>query len=103
MRTVLRRFDLCFDASISRDDAPPKPSAEPVLRIGRRLGLEPEQLLVVGDYVFDVQAGRAAGALTAFVQVRSDLDPPPEADVVVEELSELLHLLPDRVKTGGTP
>jgi HAD superfamily hydrolase (TIGR01509 family) len=94
VQTVLERFGLRFDVWMSREDAEPKPSPEPVLRIARRLGLAPEELIVVGDYVFDVQAGRAAGARTAFVRRRSDLPPPPEADVVIESLHELLDVLP---------
>ena len=94
VQTVLERFGLRFDVWMSREDAEPKPSPEPVLRIARRLGLAPEELIVVGDYVFDVQAGRAAGARTAFVRRRSDLTPPPEADVVIESLHQLLDMLP---------
>ncbi|MFW6189570.1 MAG: HAD family hydrolase [Planctomycetota bacterium] len=95
VRTVTERFGLCFDATVSRDDAEPKPSPEPVLEIARRLGLEPNRLVVVGDYLFDMQAGRTAGARTAFMRVRDDLEPPPEADLTIDRLEELLDLLPE--------
>ncbi|MHC4591458.1 MAG: HAD family hydrolase [Planctomycetota bacterium] len=94
VETVLRRFDLRFDCWISRESAEPKPSPEPVLKIAEQLGLLPEQLLVVGDYVFDVEAGRAAGALTAFVKTAKPIPPPAAADLVLEDLRGLLEVLP---------
>ncbi len=93
VRAVLERFPLPLDCWVSREHASPKPSPQPVLRIARSLELEPYQLLVVGDYLFDVQAGQAAGALTAFLETGRDM-PPPEADVTITELDELLDLLP---------
>lgn len=55
-----------FDTTITADDvANPKPHPEPVLIAAKRLGCEPGQTLFVGDSVFDLQAGRAAGAHTA--------------------------------------
>ncbi len=95
VQTVLRRFGLRFDCCVSRDDGEPKPSPQPVLRIAGELGLAPAELLVVGDYVFDVQAGRAAGARTAFVRTREDREPPQDADLVIEDLRELLDVVPD--------
>lgn len=94
VRTVLGRFGLSFDCWLSREHAEPKPSPQPVLEIAGRLGLTPAELLMVGDYVFDMQAGRAAGASTAFVRNHSGAEPPEEADAVVEGLLDLLDLLP---------
>jgi HAD superfamily hydrolase (TIGR01509 family) len=94
VRTVLRRFGLEFECWVSRERAAPKPSAEPVLKIAGELGLEPDELLVVGDYIFDVEAGRAAGAHTAFVRTENGLEPPEEAEIVLTELHELLDALP---------
>jgi HAD superfamily hydrolase (TIGR01509 family) len=94
VRTVLSRFGLRFDCVVSREQADPKPSPAPVLRIADQLGIPPARLLVVGDYVFDVQAGRAAGTVTAFIKTESRRDPPPQADAVVEDLRELLQIVP---------
>ena len=41
-----------------------KPEAEPVLRGAQALGFSPDECLYVGDAPFDIQAGKAAGALT---------------------------------------
>lgn len=95
VRTVLGRFGLSFDCWLSREHAEPKPSPRPVLAIAERLALEPSELLMVGDYLFDVQSGLAAGAWTAFVRRPGGLDPPEEADVVIDNLLELLDLIPE--------
>ncbi len=98
VRTVLRRFGLEFDCWLSREHSEPKPSPEPVLKIAERLGVLPDQLMVVGDYVFDVLAGHAGGALTAFVRSERPIAPPPETDVIIEDLHVLLELLPHSVE-----
>jgi len=80
------------------------PGVRQVLEHLRRLGLKlalltrnsrasvcPRELLVVGDYVFDVQAGRAAGARTALVHADGQLAETAGADLVLRDLSELLH------------
>jgi HAD superfamily hydrolase (TIGR01509 family) len=57
-----------FDLIVSRDDPPQvKPDPESVRYAARRLGISVENLLVVGDYLFDVQAGEAAGAFTCLL------------------------------------
>jgi HAD superfamily hydrolase (TIGR01509 family) len=100
VQTVLDRFGLRFDCWVSREKAEPKPSPQAVLHIAEKLGLAPEELLVVGDYVFDVEAGLAAGARTAFVKTESGLAPPGEADAVIRDLRELLEILPNRSAEG---
>ena len=62
-----------FDVMVTRDDPPePKPSADGVLWAARRLGVRPAQILVVGDFIFDAQAGQAAGAWTALLDPNGD-------------------------------
>ena len=61
-------FDLegCFDFIIGPDDWPEhKPAPGPVMRGCELLGLRPETCLYVGDSPFDMQAGNAAGCVTA--------------------------------------
>jgi len=91
---LLERFLLRFDCCVSREDAAPKPSPEPVVKIAEALALKPSELLVVGDYVFDVEAGRAAGARTAFLKTEHYRGPLPDADIILSDLPELLDHLP---------
>jgi hydrogenase expression/formation protein HypE len=73
--TRLRDFDLV----ISRDDAvAPKPSRDGIILASRRLGVDPARILMVGDFIFDMEAGRAAGTLTALLDPNHD---PALADV----------------------
>ena len=63
--TVLTVDD--FDVIVTRDDGDiaPKPAPDGVLHAARAMGAPPEETLVVGDFLLDMQAGRAAGAVTA--------------------------------------
>jgi HAD superfamily hydrolase (TIGR01509 family) len=92
VETILKRHNLKFDVIVSRDDAPPKPSPQPVLLISKKLGLRPRELLVVGDFHFDVQAGRSAGARTAFL-LNSNYHPPQDADYHLHNLEDLLKIV----------
>ncbi len=57
-----------FDVIISRDDpVAPKPAPDGVVKAARQLRVSPANTLVVGDFHFDMDAGSAAGALTAFI------------------------------------
>jgi len=57
-----------FDVIITRDDPyPPKPAPDGVLGAAAAMGVDPACILVVGDFILDPLAGRAAGAVTAFL------------------------------------
>ncbi len=67
---VLERLDLAryFRVVVAGGDLPEqKPSPAPIVHIGRLFGVPPSRLVVVGDGVQDVGAGRAAGAKTVAV------------------------------------
>jgi HAD superfamily hydrolase (TIGR01509 family) len=89
-----RRFDLEFRAIYTREDGPPKPAPDGVLRLCDALGVPPGQAITVGDYKFDVLAGRAAGTRTALVTPEPPADLPAwgSPDLVVRSLRELLPL-----------
>jgi len=90
-----------LDVIVTRDDGiPPKPAPDGVLHAAAAMGVSAEETLVVGDFVLDMLAGRAAGSLTAHLTNGSEefpgdgaheLDGPDAAacDFVVHGLSEL--------------
>jgi len=84
-----------FDVIISRDDASlPKPSPEAVLLAARRMGVTAESILMVGDFVYDVEAGRWAGARTVFLT--NEGSPPPCTqlpDYIVGRLPEIRKII----------
>jgi HAD superfamily hydrolase (TIGR01509 family) len=91
-----RTFGFSFAAIYTREDGPPKPSPAGVLALCQRLRAVPAETLVVGDYKFDILAGRRAGCPTALVMAEPpapdelpDWGPP---DLVLRSLRELLPL-----------
>lgn len=89
---VLARLRLCFDAVVTRDDAPPKPAPEPVWLACRRMGLAPSGVLFVGDFEFDMLAGRSAGVRTILLRGPA-LTASEHADLIVDSLGELRAML----------
>lgn len=94
VQVVLDKHDLHFDAVRCREDGAVKPSAEPILALCRELGRAPRESWMVGDYLFDIQSGRAAGCATVLMLGdRPDPDYADQADHRIRRLRELLDLL----------
>jgi hydrogenase expression/formation protein HypE len=80
-----------FPAIVTREDrGRPKPHPDGVHRAAELLGVTPAEMLVVGDYVFDIAAGRAAGAATAFL---TNGAPPRQMDVSADYTVQSLDQL----------
>jgi HAD superfamily hydrolase (TIGR01509 family) len=88
------RFGLSFASCYTREDGPPKPSPAGVLALCERFGVPPAEVLTVGDFKFDVLAGRAAGCRTVLVtpEPPANLDEWGPPDLVVGSLRELLPI-----------
>jgi len=88
------RFGFRFAGSYTREDGPPKPAPDGVHRLCDGFGVAPALAITVGDYKFDVMAGRAAGTRTALVapEPPDDLAAWGSPDLVVPSLRELLRL-----------
>ena len=84
-----------FDVIITRDDpVKPKPSPEGILLAARKLNVEPRHILMVGDFVFDIDAGRSAGTLTALLDVNPRVEKSRlKCDIVVSCLADLEPVL----------
>jgi HAD superfamily hydrolase (TIGR01509 family) len=91
---VLGRLGLAFDAVVTREDAPPKPAPEPVWLACRRMGLSPAELVFVGDYEFDMLAGRRAKVRTVLLRSGA-MTASEHADLSVDSLEELRAWLSD--------
>jgi len=75
---------------VCREDVAPKPDPAGVLALAALWGASPDQLVMVGDYRFDIEAGQAAGAATVLVNRSGQVVGDVEADVVVSRLDALL-------------
>jgi len=91
---VLDLLNISVDAIRTREDGFIKPSPEPVWSICRELSARPDESWVVGDFRFDLEAGRSAGTRTILMIGDSGL---PEfahlADHVIRRLPELLPIV----------
>jgi len=84
-----------FKLILSRDDpVDPKPSADGIILAAEKFEVDVKELLVVGDFIFDIEAGKTAGALTAYLtngkQAAGDM---PESDFTVSHLMELKTII----------
>jgi HAD superfamily hydrolase (TIGR01509 family) len=99
VREALQRFPTLrerdFTVIVCREDVErPKPNPDGVLAAAERLGCAAADLLVVGDYVFDIDAGRRAGSHTVLLANGT----PPRGlsvtpDAVIDRLSELVGMI----------
>lgn len=87
----------CFpeECILGRDEAPPKPDPEGLLRLSVLWGTVPADMVMVGDYIFDLQTGRNAGAATIHVDRTRRFLWPELTDIGVGTLEELLEILRD--------
>ncbi len=90
---VLERCGLAFDPIVAREDAPYKPSPHGIWQICQAWQLAPAEILMVGDYLYDIQAGRSAGARTALVTHGRVWPFAGEADLVLDGFEEIPTLL----------
>ncbi|MFJ3483449.1 HAD family hydrolase [Pseudomonas sp. NPDC090202] len=69
----------CFAVEdvLGRDEAPPKPDPGGLLKLAKAWSVEPAQMVMVGDYRFDLACGRAAGTHTVLVNLPGE-NPWPE-------------------------
>lgn len=77
---------------LSRDCCAPKPQPDGIHRLLKQWRAEPQQAVMVGDYVFDLLTGRNAGTATVHFDITGTFRWPDHADVKVSSLAQLLHL-----------
>lgn len=91
------------DALVAADDGiPPKPAADPVLRLCREVGVPPARTVVVGDAPADLAMARAAGVgliVGVLTGVGASEDLAPLADEVLDSVADLPALL-DGLNSG---
>lgn len=96
-QAIAEKHGLHFDAVVGREDGPVKPDAFGVLHLCRQFRVEPAQTMLVGDYLFDLQCARAAGAVAVLIANHRDADTfAAEADFAVSRLDEILRIIDDK-------
>ena len=77
------------DNVVSRDCCAPKPDAAGVNLLLQRWQTPAESAVIVGDYLFDLEAGRNAGVATVHLDVAGEYAWPDMSDICVKSLAEL--------------
>ena len=81
------------DDILGRDEAAPKPHPEGIEKLLAAWGSAPDESVMVGDYLFDLQVGRAAGTATIHVDRSRAFRWPELADLSVATLDELAEAI----------
>ena len=92
-RRMLRKHCLDVDLALGREDIRPKPDPDGLHYLLEQFRILPENAVMVGDFLWDVLAGKNAGMLTVLVVLEHSLPYVDRADVVVHSLGELDQLL----------
>jgi phosphoglycolate phosphatase-like HAD superfamily hydrolase len=89
VEAVLARFQLSFDLVLGREDAPYKPQPQGLWQICTAWQLRPQEVLMVGDFLYDIQAGHRAGTRTALVTHGRSLSFAHLADLVIPNFQDV--------------
>ena len=89
---MLARWSGLFEVTLGRENGPIKPDPGTILSICQQWGVEPRQVVFLGDYLFDMQAGRNAGTQTVLFsrgRPRGSLAGEEQADYVLDSFLDL--------------
>jgi hydrogenase expression/formation protein HypE len=84
-----------FDVIVSRETPTRlKPSGDGIILAAETLNVDVKQILMVGDFVFDIQAGQTAGCMTAFLDYGTVSGATKiESDFTVSNLEEIKDIV----------
>ena len=79
-------------AIVGRETCRPKPLPDGVLHLLAAWGAEKHQTVIVGDYLYDIQAGRDAGIQTVHFDASARFLWPELADYKISRIADLMGL-----------
>lgn len=97
---TLKRLGLTLSPVMTRDDVPPKPDPTGLTAICEVWGVQPEEVVYIGDFLFDIQAGRNAGVRTMLYVPAGRPEYAAQADFLAKNFRESLRIL-DRLIDGN--
>ena len=100
-RTILSRHSLALDYIATREHVPHKPHPDSILRITRHFAISPQQTLMVGDYLYDLQAAQAAGTHSALYWAKRGQSELPAFANLATYIIETLREVPTLCLPGG--
>ncbi|KAM3082820.1 hypothetical protein ACMFMF_002473 [Clarireedia jacksonii] len=89
-----------FHPILTRDFLPAKPDPAGILHIAEQWGVDPREVIMVGDSMDDMRAGYMAGAATVLLgnNVNGELWEHEYTDLVITRLDELVGILEEGFK-----
>jgi len=91
---IMDKHQIYFDTVFTRDDAPPKPAPDAIFMICRRWKIEPKNVIVAGDYIYDIEAGRKAGCKTILLRnLKHPISVKVDADYEIFDFKEILKIV----------
>ena len=88
-----RRFVSAADHVLGRDEAAPKPDPAGVQKLLAAWDAAPASAVMVGDFRYDLEAGRRAGVATIYYDPQDQGLWTDSADIRVQSHTELLILI----------
>ncbi|MCX8082816.1 MAG: HAD-IA family hydrolase [bacterium] len=94
---VINKFRIPYDVLLTRDDVRKvKPDVLHIKECLKLLGLKKDDVVLVGDHLFDVRAGRKMGILSAGLKnnnISEDTFLKEGADFVIEDIKEIEYIV----------
>jgi HAD superfamily hydrolase (TIGR01549 family) len=85
----LKKNAIKVDMLLTREDYPAKPNPKALITIAGLWGIHCQNILYVGDHLYDVQAANNAGMISCLITHNIDLSFKDKAYLVFNELHEL--------------
>ncbi|SMY17425.1 HAD family hydrolase [Photobacterium aquimaris] len=89
----INHHKLQFKHIVSREDFAPKPAPDALVYIAEQWQLAPQNILYVGDYVYDLQAAYRANMPSCLVTNGENLPFTQQASIVIQSLGGLIKIL----------
>ena len=89
----INHHKLQFKHIVSREDFAPKPAPDALVYIAKQWQLAPQNILYVGDYVYDLQAAYRANMPSCLVTNGENLPFTQQASIVIQSLGGLIKIL----------
>ncbi|PKL51242.1 MAG: hypothetical protein CVV39_00250 [Planctomycetes bacterium HGW-Planctomycetes-1] len=91
---VAKKHNIEFDAIVDRHDGPAKPDPFGVKKLCKHFNIQPQDAIVVGDYLFDLQSAKSAGAIAVLMKNSEKSQQFAEwADYTVDSLTKIIDII----------
>lgn len=90
--SLIGKYNLLVDDFLGREDITPKPSPDGIHYLLRKFQVEQINAIMVGDFIWDILAGKNAGILTVLITLPHSMQFADQADVTVDSLEQLYDM-----------